>query len=675
MQKILEKIVKWTTAISFIMPLFFFPYIAAHFIFPFIVPKVLLFRTIVLIMLGAFVLLLVSARAKYKVAWTPITLSLSLFLISFLLSTFLGVDWYHSFWDNHERMLGLFTLIHYFLYYLIATTVIREEKDWKFLLRFVMVAASLVMLVGVLQRTIFPDLLLNGGNSRVSATLGNPIYLGGYGLFLSFLGAYMFFKEEKKRAKIYSLVAAVLGIVGLFLSSTRGSFLGLVAGAVVLFVWYALTWKEYRKKLFIIGGTVAAVGILALGILYVNRQNPTVQNLPVLGSLLNTTLSGGTAGTRLMAWGIAVDAWKEKPVFGWGPNNFFYAFNKYYRPEFLEHGWGETWFDNAHNIIMNTLAVQGLFGVLTYLAVFGVVGTVAVKSYKKKTLDIHTAGIALAFLSAHLVQNIFVFENPTSYLYFFFFLAFLNAQMISREKEEAQTSKVGAGVQALVWVVIALVIYITNVNPARANMAVLKAIGAAYTGAQPLEAYQNAIKIPSPHIDDIRNDFARAVIQRAPAYVEDNRKDEAAQLVTLAYNELQKNRTLHPMDIRVHLQQAQTADIAVRYVGQVDKLFEAEATIQEALTYSPKRQQLFYMLSVVKLQVQKPDEAIKLLNQAIDLDPKIGEGWWRLAVVYKATGKEKEMRDTIQKAFAAKANFDEQGLAVIREIAPDLLPK
>ena len=160
----------------------------------------------VLVLLGCYLVLLMTDFRKYRPRFSLLTVSILLFWLSFAISTFAGVDWYRSFWDNHERMLGLFTLIHYFLFYLVVTTVLRDQKDWNFLLRFVMVASSLVMVVGILQRTILPDLFLNGGNSRVSATLGNPIYLGGYGLFLAFLGVYLFFKEEKRKAKIMGIL-------------------------------------------------------------------------------------------------------------------------------------------------------------------------------------------------------------------------------------------------------------------------------------------------------------------------------------------------------------------------------------------------------------------------------------------------------------------------------------
>ena len=57
--------------------------------------------------------------------------------------------------------------------------------------------------------------------------------------------------------------------------------------------------------------------------------------------------------------------------------------------------------------------------------------------------------------------------------------------------------------------------------------------------------------------------------------------------------------------------------------------------MEDALRYSPKRQQLMYNLSGLKLQLGKSDEAIKLMEETITLNPKIAESYWRLAYHYK----------------------------------------
>lgn len=668
-QKYIDRFVKLVIIATFFVPLVMAP---ASFIFPFIVPKIVVFRSLVMLMLGGLLVLLAANRKSYDVRMTPVTLAIFLFLLSFTVSTFVGVDWYHSFWDNHERMLGLFTILHYVIYYLVATTVVKEWRDWIWLLRLFLFAGSIVMFIGVIQR-FNPTLLLNQSGSRVASTLGNPIYVGGYGLFLSFVGLFLAVKERNRLWRDYAILLGLLGFVGIFLSGTRGAMLGWISGmGVVLLVYLVLLQGHARLRKTMAG--LAILGALILGVMYGFRQVEFVQKIPALGTLLNSSLSSGTASTRLMAWSVAIEAWREKPVFGWGPNNFFYAFNKYYKPEFLEHGWGETWFDNAHNIIMNTLAVQGVVGLALYLGMYAVVIVMLWKAHRKEKIDLHVTAILIGFFVAHLTGNVFVFENPTSYLYFFFMMAFANSLIMNgiRENapEEGGDAVASAGVSVVVGIIVFLLIFSMNVNPARANHATLKSLQSLYSLADPIGTYQKNIEIPSPHIDDIRNDFARTVLNVLPEYAKHEQADLAKQLLALTFDELNKNRALHPMDIRVHLQQAQLAETGAVLFQNGALLLEAEAALADALAKSPRRQQVQFTAAANKLQLGKFDDAILLMKQAVENDPKIGESWWRLALVYQEAKHPEEAIATIREARARGITFDPRGEQIANAILP-----
>lgn len=662
MKQFLEKTIRWLLVGSFFTPLFLFPAIWTNFIFPFIVPKIVFFRSLVLLMLAGYLILLSLDSKKYKMKTTRLTTLVVAFLVSLTVSTFIGVDWYKSMWDNHERMLGLFTLTHYIIYYVIATTIIKTHLEWRILLRWFLGLGSIVMLLGLYQKS-HPEILLGQNNARVSATLGNAIYFAGYGLFLGFVGVYGFFQEEKKHWKYLSLALGLLGFYGIFLSSTRGTLLGLLVGTAVvlgLYVWKGNLNPKWRK--IILG--VVAIGLVLLGILFSFRRSPTVYTIPALGQLLNAGHEIQERSPRLMAWGIAIDAWKENPIFGWGPNNYYYAFNKYYLPEFLEHGWGETWFDNAHNVILNTLAVQGLVGLGIYLALFVTSIVLLIKAFNKKKIDSHTTFLSIGFLVAHLIHNIFVFENPTSYLYFFFFLAFINSITNSSgsepEKQEKNVSKpfpwLKAG--AIVAITLFLISY-TNIQPAQANMSTLQTIQALYTGKDPVSLYQQTELMNTPHIDDVRNDLARTIGSLLPQYAQAKAQKEIQPLFQMAYDDMKKNQLLHPLDIRVHLQAAQLAQLGAQFYNQPQLLKEAESVLDQALLASPKRQQIQYMLAVLSLQQGNIGKAESLLKESIANDPKIDEGWWRLAYVYAALGDKKQMEETFANAKAQGVEINE----------------
>ena len=620
-KKKIEWLVKILIYLTFFVPLVVIP---SSFIFPFIVPKILLFRSLTLLMLAGYVALLLINWSDYKPRFTPLNVVMLVFVVSFAISTFVGVDPYHSFWDNHERMLGLFTILHYGAYYFICSAIFKNWTEWKTAFKIFLLAGSLVMLLGVIQK-LDPNFLMNQGSGRVASTLGNAIYVGGYGLFLFFSSLLLFIREKDQMWKWFEIVGGLLALLGLFFSGTRGSLIGLFGGLVVLALGYSILLQGHFKAKKIIWGLLVA-GVLILFVLYLNRSQSWVANIPTLGRLLSTNLSGDTLSTRFIAWNIAVEGWKERPIFGWGPNNFFYAFNKYYNPKSLESGYTETWFDNAHNILLNTLTVQGIFGFFCYLSIFIVAAVSLWRNQRLREKNLHVVVIGLAFLAAHLVQNVTVFENPTSYLYFIFLLAFINSltrifsenanQDAGHPTETKGTidKKIGLPLLSIIFSLAVALIYIFNWQPARANMQTFSALNALYRDPMSgLAVAREVLNFSSPHIDDIRSDLSRAALQLLNSSYQRMGKEKSIEFLDVFYNNLQKNVSLHHLDIRNQISLASLSQLGWMISQDGKYVYEGKKYLEEAAVYSPRRQQILYMLSMFKLQVGETDSAIKLL--------------------------------------------------------------
>jgi O-antigen ligase len=444
-------------------------------------------------------------------------------------------------------------------------------------------------------------------------------------------------KEEKKYWRIIEIFLGIIASGGTFYSGTRGSFLGLIAGAVVGSILYLILLKNHKKARVTIGISLA-VGFLVIGGLFMFRKTAFVSHIPAVGRALNTATSEFTDGSRGIAWKIAIESWKEKPLIGWGPNNFFYAFNKYYNPLSLNFGYGETWFDNAHNIILNTLAVQGLLGLISYLAIFiGAIFILRKNYYRGEKVDLHILTVGISFLVAHLVQNITVFENPTSYLYFIFWLAFINQVCSTKKDNQIQDRIIGAGSVGITVFFASLFIFIFNIQPARANRGTLMALNLLNGGLvdQAVIKINEVLNFDSPHIDDIRGDIARSAV----AYISQNYqklgKDKSLQIFDATYPALQQNLILHPLDIRTHITLSEYDRFRVVLENNLSYLNYGESYLEQALAYSPKRQQVIYALADFKEALKKYDESVKLLEQTISDNPKIAEGYMRLIYTYK----------------------------------------
>ena len=661
----LRKIAQYLVYLTLFTPLLFLPKI---FVFPYIVPKVVVFRSLVLLALALTLIIWLherrvngeglSLKNRIKKFFTPITIVLFLFFVSLIISTFLGVDWHYSFWNNHERMLGLFTIFHYFILFFVVRYLFTNWQDWKRLIAVFTGVGMMVVGIGIMQK-IKPDFLLNRGAGQVVSTLGNPIYLAGYGLFLFFINLLCFIKE-KNWFKWFWVVGALLGLVGIFISGTRGTFLGLLAGGFISGLLYII-FSQGKKKIKNIF-TAVMVGLILLGGLsFVFRSTDFVKNIPTVGRLANASLFEGTGATRLMAWGIAVEAWQEKPVFGWGPNNYYYAFNKYYNPEFLKFGFQETWWDNAHNVLLNTLATQGAIGFVAYLAIFFFAISSLYKIYKKDNENLSLFIISTGFLSAHFVHNLFVFENPVSYLYFFLFLAMVDSFYSNRkelpnvEKKEMISKFVFAGVL----LVVLFFIFTTNINVAAANIQLYntRKILAEGKVKESLVEFEKTKKWYSPYQWDINWDYAMDILYVLPRVYSAN-QELSRQIYDTGVEAMKEVVELRPLDVRARLAYMDLLRSGGMVLFEIDGTKEiVEENLRISKELSPNRQQLEYAEITLLAGTGEFEQALELSIELVKNDPEIADGYYTLAQLYRLKNDHYKVLEVLDQAIKAGIRF------------------
>ncbi len=627
-------------ALAFITPLIVS---LNHYVFPFVVPKMIYFRILISLLLVVYVFYLVGFWKQAKPYKSFLLVGVLLFFVSFLISSFTGVDSYHSLWDNHERMLGLYTMLHYLVLYLVGRQVFTEWREWKWLFVWILVLAIPIWLIAFYQ-LIDPEYLLNQGSERVRSTFGNTIYVSAYAMFTAAISMMLFIKSKINWEKVLWASYAVISLLIVLLTQTRGTWLGVGVAGVVLLVLLAKT-DSLAKKWRSVAIGLLAVGVLFGGTLFMMRDTDFVKGNTYLYRLTQFSFTQGSGKTRAMAWEIAVEASKEYPVFGWGPNNFFFAFNQYYNPEFLSFGMNETWFDNAHNILLNTLATQGVVGLLVYLLLF-VFALWSTHKLIKRHPDLKYVGYLMyAFWIGHFVHNLFVFENVSSYLYFFLLLAFVDSLGNKNEVEETGYVKVksiawGVGVVTLVFAI--FLIYRFNIFPAKANMILHDVLpyttvdanqkGNAFITA--LQNYEIAKQIPTPHRDDIVRGFAmqvKSVLSTGNPDLMDRYYKIVYPVVT---EDLKKEILMHPYDIRSGIILGQLYFQAGLYEGVAGYLVEANNIYKNILSYSPERQQIMYELGQTSMMLSMFGEGEKILLKAIELNPDVMESYWRLAMFY-----------------------------------------
>ena len=111
-------------------------------------------------------------------------------------------------------------------------------------------------------------------------------------------------------------------------------------------------------------------------------------------------------------WGSAWRGFLDRPLLGWGPENFSAVFDKYFDPRhFVPGEQSQTWFDRAHSVFFDYLATTGIVGLLSYLGMFAVFFW---QFFKRARLRERSSAGALD--TRRVVQNGLLFALPVAYL-------------------------------------------------------------------------------------------------------------------------------------------------------------------------------------------------------------------------------------------------------------------
>ncbi len=182
-------------AYTIVSIIFLVPIITSgNFYFPFITPRNFLFRIGVELLLVVYGLLIVQNKS-YLPPKSKGLILFGLFAASLTIASIFGSDPRFSFWGNYERMDGLLSVFHLFLFLVMLRGIISTRLDWERLLSISLFIALVVALVGFSQFTQVNLLLESSGGERISSTLGNATYLASYLLLHLFVALYFLFKR------------------------------------------------------------------------------------------------------------------------------------------------------------------------------------------------------------------------------------------------------------------------------------------------------------------------------------------------------------------------------------------------------------------------------------------------------------------------------------------------
>ncbi|MBX4189982.1 tetratricopeptide repeat protein [Candidatus Parcubacteria bacterium] len=630
----LRTILKYCIYATALLPLVIF----SQYISPFHFGKVVVFRSFVEIM---FVLYVVFAwrNPSYRPRTNKLFWAFLSFALAFTLTSVTSINSYQSIWGTLERMGGLFSFWHYFVFYVVATSVLRTQEDWITLLKITVVAGALSALYGIGQRTTLSMFIGSGGRSRIFGTIGNPALFAGYELLNIFLALILASWSSKRQERQFWLISAVLMGLAVFLTAVRGSILGLSISLLLFAGLYFLrTHSQYAKR--------ALLGLVGLGAIFILfslsfRTTSFVQNSSYLRRITDFSTSSYTVQTRFWAWQAGLKGWSENPKYmlvGWGPENFNIPFSKYFNPKFFNGPGSETLFDRAHNMFVEILVTMGLVGILTYLWMFFVAFR-----YLWRLKDKPEQGIApillISMIVAYMIHNAFIFDTSANFIVFFSslaFISFLADPQPAPANPQPLMSKHRA-VLAVLSVVAILFVYWINILPSKANYSTTRGIvqgwGNDFNSA--MTSYKKSIAYNTPGKYEFRNRMAQYLLD----YSTENKStpifDEAVQL---AIKEVQKNAEENPLDYLPELYLSRLNIILGKDDSKSPYNDEALRHANIALSYSPTFVRTYFEIGQAYLNKKDYPHAIEAFQKALDLNPNVGLSYWYLVAVQMESG-------------------------------------
>ncbi|MHB9019320.1 MAG: O-antigen ligase family protein [Minisyncoccota bacterium] len=615
--------------------------------FPFIVGKAFIFRAIIEIVFALWLILVVFYK-EFRPKKNTLLWAIAIFIGVTALATVLGVNPLRSFWSNFERMEGLVMYIHLFAYFLVLGNVFKK-RDWFWFFN-AFVASGLIEGVYALFQKMGKIPSPQGG-FRVDGTIGNPAYLAAFLIFIVGFCTLLFLRSKDIYARTFYGFSGLFSLMIIYFTASRGPVLGILvalflAGTIYLFFKKVETDSDKKIKKIMIGGLIGLV--VLVGVLWGLKNTNFIKNSQTLSRLTNLSFSETTITSRLSIWQMSFKAFKEKPILGWGPENYIAVFSKYYSPEMWRQ---EPWFDRSHNVVFDWLINAGLIGLLSYLSIFFFAIKELKKNYQNKKISFEELILIVGIFIAYFFQNLFVFDNMATYISFFAILAWIYSISTEEEMRSLEKEKPAIDVNyfpiviVLVFLVMFFYAYQINIKPYQENNYLINGLAASSQNdsSTAFDYFQKAFNVGTfLGRDEV---FGQYITFSLSALRDQNlSNDKKQQIAQLGVKELEVSKNGNPLDPRPLMY----SSLLLQSIGETDRAIE---NMELARKLSPKKQDILSNLARLYLGKQEYDKALPILLENFNEDKTYPEARIDLVGGYIVMGEQEKADQLLVEGF------------------------
>ena len=455
-------------------------------LYPFSVGKALYARVLIALVFALWVALAL-ARPRWRPPPSALLAALGAGLAASVLSAWFGISPQQSFWSTYTRMEGIVNAAHWVAFAVVVASVARTGADWTRLLNVNLGVGLAVSVFAIARYAApeapLPFPFREGYWPRIGASAGNPILLGAYLQAIALLAAGFLVRsccaaapsapvpapragrETRRRGarrarkaptrpapgdgwglRLFWAATACSALAGLSLTGSLGALAGLSAGAGAACALYALFGRSRRSRRLGLSG-LGALGacVLALALVLALRsaggEAPTPTADPgrphreqgarpalrggnvLLERATSAEWVGFTLGNRLRIWESGLRAFAERPLLGWGPENYFVASARHISPP----GRRAKVQYHAHNLAVGEAAGKGAVGLAAWLALWALTALAALRAARRidDARERALAVFAAAALAGWFVQGQTSFYSAGSWLQHMLLLGFL----------------------------------------------------------------------------------------------------------------------------------------------------------------------------------------------------------------------------------------------------------
>ena len=299
-----------------------------------------------------------------------------LFIFAFtLISTMFALVQRVALLGFQDRYEGLFSIAYYLTLLILSSFI--DKKHKKIIVNCIIFTGIIQTIYAILQIYKVPG-IYNGHPGSAQGFITNPNFFGTYMILCVCYSLGLFLDEEKISRKIIYVVTSLILMIGLLISNASS------AGVAYLFVFiYILIFCIKKKK---IAKLLATIAILAVSIIITmnlgktNMLNDLNQTAKEATEVAKGNTNDNFGSGRMFIWKNTLPIIPKYLLHGAGVDNFYFAFGD--KP--LQTSDGRIFFDKAHNEYLQTLVTQGIFSLISYLALFAIVTKKGIKhSFKQ----------------------------------------------------------------------------------------------------------------------------------------------------------------------------------------------------------------------------------------------------------------------------------------------------